>query len=158
MAQIVMIGEGTLRVGLNDIGDVVAIHDDDVELGPAYSTFQVLVVPGTAKEVSALINSQMPEIKLVFRSMAGAGEWTDQRPEEKEVWSDNGTWREIAKRPTCQANIAVKEELANALADTALAGSSKLSLVRAAVTSNVATSKDNQAEIKIATTAEAEKT
>ena len=87
MAQIVLIDTGTYREGLNSIGDIVSIHEDDVLLGPSYAGFQILAVPGTAQEVAALINSKIPETKHVFRSKVAAGEWTDKPPEEKEVWN-----------------------------------------------------------------------
>ena len=148
MAQIVLIDTGTKRE-VNNIGDIVSVHDDDVALGGSYQCFKIVKVPGTAKDAVALIDSQIPEVKRVFKSSANAGEWTDARPEEKEVWNDNGTWRELAKPPKYQANLAITEELTNSLTDKALTDSSKLSLVKASVSSNLKVMTENQAEIKI---------
>ena len=154
MAQIVLIDTGTKRE-VNNIGDIVSVHDDDVALGDSYQCFKIVKVPGTAKDAVALINSQIPEVKMVFKSSANAGEWTDAwpeadaQPEEKEVWNDNGTWRELAKPPKYQANLAITEELTNSLTDKALTDSSKLSLVKASVSSNLKVMTENQAEIKI---------
>lgn len=153
MAQIVCIDTGTLRDGINRIGDVVAIHDDDVLLGPSYSGFKILSVPGTAQEVEALMRAKLPEVKPVFRSQAGAGEWTDERPEEKEAWNDAGTWREVTERPKYQANLAITKELEGAVSDTAMTDGGKLSLIGAAVSANLATANASTTEIKIATVA-----
>lgn len=154
MAQIVMIGDGTLKSGLSYLGDVVDIYDDNVILGPAYSTFRVLTVPGTAKDVRTLINSKIPEIKTVFKSKAGAGEWTDVPPEEAEAWNDNGTWRKVERRPTHQINIAVTEELENAVADQMLSAEGKLSLIGAAATANIMVIPENRQAITIIERAE----
>ena len=149
MAQIVLIDTGTLREGLNSIGDVVSVHDDNVVLGPSYDTFKIIRVPGTAQEVIDLINSKIPVIKPVFRSKAPAGEWSDERPEEAMVWNDNGTWRMVEAPPKYQVNIAVTKELENAVADKALADTSKLSILGSASTSNLATSEANKAVMTI---------
>lgn len=63
MAQLVLIGTGTFRPGINNIGDVVSVHDDDVFLGPSYTDFNVVTVPGTAQEVFDLLSTKTPEIK-----------------------------------------------------------------------------------------------
>ena len=150
MAQIVLIDTGTYREGLNSIGDIVSIHEDDVLLGPSYAGFKVLAVPGTAQEVVDLINSKIPETKRVFRSKVGAGEWSDERPEEKEVWNDGGTWREVAARPKYQVNIALTKELESAVADQALADTSKLSFLGTVASSNIATAPANGTALTIA--------
>jgi hypothetical protein len=158
MAQIVLIDKGTLREGINEVGDVVSIHDDNVYLDPrSYGGFKVVNAPGTKEEVEARLASSLPQTKRVFRSSTPAGEWGDTPPEEAEVWNDNGTWRKVEKRPKYQINLPVTEELTNALSDRVLEAPSKLSLLGSAAQSNLAAHADNQAELKIATTtAEAE--
>ena len=150
MAQIVLIDTGTLREGLNSIGDIVSIHEDDVLLGPSYAGFKIIAVPGTAQEVVSLINSKIPVTKSVYRTKVGAGEWTDERPEEKEAWNDGGTWRAIESRPKYQVNLAVTKELESAVADKALTAGGKLSLIGAAATSNLATALVNRTALTIA--------
>lgn len=62
MAQIVCIADGTYREGLNEIGDIVSIHEDDVNLsGKAYSTFKVLTVTDLEAEEIKLTLSEIPE-------------------------------------------------------------------------------------------------
>lgn len=108
MAQIVMIAEGTVRPGLAAIGDVVSIHDDDVELsGVGYEPFKIIQVKGmTAKEVQDKIRSLMPEQTRVFKTGAEANKWGFDRPEEKQVWKDGETWRDLAILPKYQINLA----------------------------------------------------
>lgn len=49
MAQIVVIDTGSKRVN-NEIGDIVAIHEDDVELtGSGYVAFKIMRVDGMAQ-------------------------------------------------------------------------------------------------------------
>lgn len=48
-AQIVCIDTGTYHNGINNIGDIVAIHEDDVNLSSAYSTFKVIQIVGITK-------------------------------------------------------------------------------------------------------------
>ena len=57
MAKLVLIAEGTQK-GLNTIGDLVSIHDDNVELsGAGYANFRVVNLPGiTAETVETLIS------------------------------------------------------------------------------------------------------
>lgn len=145
MAQIVLIDIETYRPGLNNIGDVVSVHDDDVLLGPSYAGFSVVEVPGTAQEVVDLINAKMPERKRVFRSKAGAGEWTDERPEEAEVWNDGGEWKRIEARPKYMANLALTQATADAMKGEGLAV-----ILSGSTTANLTTKAENQTSVSIA--------
>ena len=62
MAQIVCIAKGTYREGINELGDIVSIHNDDVDLsGNAYSTFEVLQITDLeAEEIQATLQ-EIPE-------------------------------------------------------------------------------------------------
>lgn len=110
MAQIVMIAAGTLRVGVNNIGDVVDVYDDNVELDEAYRDFTVLKVSGTAAQVKAALRAKLPKFKTAHQlPLKGwtldeptAVDWSSgQRIAEQPVWSDDGgvTWKIIDKRP-----------------------------------------------------------
>lgn len=61
MAKIIMIDTGTKRNN-NNIGDIVAIHDDDVELNDSYNTFKIVEISGTAQEIKNELNTKIPEI------------------------------------------------------------------------------------------------
>lgn len=51
MIQIVCIAEGTHRENINEIGDIVSMHESDVDLtGIAYSTFEVIEIDMTMEE------------------------------------------------------------------------------------------------------------
>lgn len=65
MAKMVVIAAGTYRAGVNEIGGVIAIHDDDVELGDSYKTTEVIYVKGlTAAEVKATLEELEPDVKV----------------------------------------------------------------------------------------------
>ena len=153
MAQLVLIDTGTLRikdrVAINAIGDLVSVHDDDVSLtGPGYASFKVVKVPGTAEEVRQRLDATLPKTKYAFKSSAPAGEFGFERPEEIEVWNDNGVWRKIEKRPKYQINVAVDKELDGQLKDEVLTAESKVSLLAAKAVANVTIKTENQVEIK----------
>lgn len=153
MAQLVLIAAGTLRVkdgvAINAIGDLVSIHDDNVSLtGPGYASFTIVKVPGTAEEVRRRLDANLPEIKQAYKTNAPAGEFGFDRPEEIEVWNDNGVWRKIEKRPKYQINIAVDKELESQLVDKVLTAESKVSLLAAKAVPNVITKTENMVEIK----------
>lgn len=59
MAKIVCIDTGIFKSDINNIGDVVSIHDDDVDLsGGAYDTFKIIIIKGiTAAEIQVKFNS-----------------------------------------------------------------------------------------------------
>lgn len=109
MAQIVLIAAGTYREGINNMGDIVAIHDDDVILtGKGYEGFGIVAVKGmTGQEVWAKIQSLEPPVKTAFRTKVAAETWTLDRFEEKQVWQDGDTWRDLAKVPKYQFNLAL---------------------------------------------------
>lgn len=81
MAQIVCIKQETYKEGINKIGDIVAIHEDDVTLdGAGYLGFDIIKVEAmTAKEVQA---------KLV----------SEERT-QKEYWKKGLDWYEIKVNP-----------------------------------------------------------
>ena len=152
MAQLVLIDVGTLRVkdgvAINAIGDLVSVHDDDVSLtGPGYASFKVVKVPGTAEEVRQRLDANLPETKQAFKSSTPAGEFGFERPEEIEVWNDNGVWRKIEVRPKYQINVTVDKELEGQLKDEVLTAESKVSLLAAKAVPNVTNNKDNLVEI-----------
>ena len=51
MIQIVCIAEGTYRENINELGDIVSMHEENVDLiGNAYSTFEIIEVDMTMEE------------------------------------------------------------------------------------------------------------
>ena len=145
MADLVLIAEGTYKPGLNNIGDVVSVHDDGrVGGGVGYEGFTVVNVPGTAKEVLDRLNAEVPEQKRCFRTKTDAGVWGDEPPEEAYFWLDGTEWKKIEVRPKYQLNLLVDETLDSALKDKALTDTSKLALVGSAVKANVKELVENQ--------------
>ena len=90
------------------VGDIISIHDDDVELtGAGYLQFGIRKVKGTAKEVQDLLSGLMPEQK------------------EVKMWQNSDTleWLEIKEEPKYMFSVAdVETELDDANVETDLAG------------------------------------
>ena len=62
MAKIILIDNGTKRDN-NNIGDIVGIHDDDVELtGAGYNNFKIVKIAGKAEDVKKELDKKIPEI------------------------------------------------------------------------------------------------
>jgi len=82
------------------VGDIISIHDDDVELtGAGYLQFGIRKVKGTAKEVQDLLSGLMPEQK------------------EVKMWQNSDTleWLEIKEEPKYMFSVAdVETELDDA--------------------------------------------
>ena len=83
-----------------EVGDIISIHDDDVELtGAGYLQFGIRKVKGTAKEIKALLADLIPERK------------------EVKMWQDPDTldWLEIKDEPKYMFSVAdVETELDDA--------------------------------------------
>jgi len=96
MAKIVKIAEGTYRPGSNNIGDVVAIHDDNVELGSAYDTFEIVNIEGvTAEEVREEL--QKTAINIMETNIDGRSIFQYEK---------DGKIFEVDKRPQYAFNLA----------------------------------------------------
>ena len=104
MAQVVLIDKDTVREG-QEIGDIVSIHDDDVELtGTGYQGFKIIRVKGyTAEQLKKIIGVKVPKRDTAFNLSVG-GKWTRERPQEKEVWQNpkDDKWYWLEKRPKFQ--------------------------------------------------------
>ena len=128
MAQIVYIDEGTYREGINEIGDIVTVHDDDVKLsGAGYENFGILKVHDyTSEQVRKLIAAKIPERNVAFYSSIGE-KWTFERPQEKQVWkNEKGLWCFIEKEPKYRLTIsALSSEDINALSSKLTASTQK---------------------------------
>jgi len=86
VAQVVLIAAGTARPGICAVGDVVAIHDDDVELsGAGYTHLKVVRVQGVTAA----------DLRVMFAAIEPS------RKEENETyyWLDGATWKEIKAPP-----------------------------------------------------------
>lgn len=119
MAQIVCIDTGTVRPG-SEIGDVVAIHDDDVELsGSGYANLEIIRVAGmTAPQVRSIFGDLLPEIQEAYLSKV-ADEWTFDKPEEKFVWKNTDEkWSDLVVDPKYKVTtVSLTETNKTTLAD-----------------------------------------
>ena len=67
-AQLVCIGDGTYHVDLNHIGDIVAIHEDDVQLGgPGYNHFIVYKIKEKAAIVQTELAKKLPDTSTLTK-------------------------------------------------------------------------------------------
>ena len=152
MAQIVCIDTGTVRTG-QEIGDIVSIHDDKVELtGPGYDGFRILRVPGTAEEVKAELDKKIPKRTRCFK-LSVANTWTEEQPAEADFWQDGTEWKRIVEEPKFALNIKDLESAETTLADTKLTSAEKVASVSQLTVSKVATDAKNQTVITIKTSA-----
>lgn len=130
MAQVVLIDTGTYKDGINNIGDVVAIHEDGIiGGGVGYATFKVITIPGTKAEIDALLNAKLPIIKSL---------------EDGDYWQDGEDWKKIEEYPKYAVNIACDDELEASLKDSEISNLSKQTLVGAVATSNLKAMSENQ--------------
>jgi hypothetical protein len=86
-------------------GDVISIHEDDVELtGPGYEYADIIHVEGKKRnEVRAIFNAKVPEQKTAHK-LPVAGKW--QFMEEKPVWKhSDGKWYDLVERPKYQITV-----------------------------------------------------
>lgn len=106
MAQILLINEKGHIPGTNNIGDLVAIENDDVYLDPGHhDMFTIINVPGVKKEevqknLDALITKP-----IIMESVDLKAEIT--------CWDDKGTLRRLDKVPKYGINLAnlLKEDV-----------------------------------------------
>ncbi len=87
MAQIVLIDTGTLRKDLNEVDDIVAIHEDDALLsGRGYDCYSVIKVEGIkAQNIKDKFSAKRPET---------------QEKDGKTFWlNSEGKWCELVNDP-----------------------------------------------------------
>ena len=127
MAKIILIAQGTVRPGICEIGDIVSIHDDDVELGSAYNTFTVLSFPGLAeKQTLESFTKLKPEQSKAYKTKAESDKWSLEIPQEKQVWKNkDGLWMFLEMKPKYDFSLSslstgAKTELEDDKVDTSV--------------------------------------
>ena len=112
MAQLVCIAEGSLNPDVNELWDVVSIHDDDVKLdGSGYENAVIVKVANiTAHDLQGVFSARQPEQKQAVR-LEVTRKWTFL--EEQDVWRDAvaGMWYEIHTRPKHAMSMATISEV-----------------------------------------------
>ena len=147
MAQIVRIGEGWVRDNCK-VGDIVAIHDDNVELsGAGYENAEITKIPGvSAEEVRAKLNALTPKRAMAFKASTTA--WSFTPPEEKEVWQDaDGKWKFLSDPPKYVMNLLPDKTQETQLADTKTSTSTRLAVLESAMQDNISTNEENSTEV-----------
>jgi len=148
MAQIVCVAEGSLNLEVNELWDIVSIHDDDVKLdGSGYENAVIVKVSGvSARDLQVLFSGKQPEQKQAVR-LPATEIWSFL--EEKEVWRDSkvGRWYEVVKRHKHLMSLATISSVERSqLADestTAIVRDAILAKVKVKLTADT----DNQTEV-----------
>ena len=140
MANIVRIGPDTLRDNCQ-IGDIVAIHDDDVKLeGAGYEGFDILHIENLkAEDILSIIRQSAPEQAKAFK-LPMANTWTFEQPEEQQVWknSKDGLWYKLVEHPKYQTNLNGVTELdKTTLSDSLVASETKIAILNSKINNNV---------------------
>lgn len=150
MGKIVCISDKTFIEGLNNIGDIVSIHDDDVELsGEAYAAFKVIEIPGIKSiDIQTKLNMLIPPIQIAYKSIAVKDTWCLAPPDQQEVWDDDGIWKVLNIKPKYQANIGTltpsDEFILSSDLNTTYAN--KLAIIELKTSINLKAITDNQIE------------
>jgi len=133
MAKIVLIGP-TLVSDKAYLKDVVSIHDENVNLGPAYALFVIAHVPEyTAQQVLNVFDGIKEEVNDAYKTSAEANTWSFVEPERVKVWDDDGTWRFVEEKPKYRMNLPTTlQELAD-LEDPEVSGATKLTILQKAI-------------------------
>lgn len=95
MAKIALITEKQYRPGINEVGDIVGVFNDDHSFtAKELADFNIVQVELDKATVELI----PPQVKTVFKS--ATTEWTDIEPDTKRTWRDSsGNWNEIVKDP-----------------------------------------------------------
>jgi hypothetical protein len=150
MGNMVLIAENTYKEGSNNIGDFVDAFDDRVELGDdTYKDFNVVHIEGlTGAQIKEKIRALAPEISLAYMTITEGGKWSQTPPDQKNIWNDNGVWKEIIKMPKYPVNFGklAESDLTN-LSESIATSSAKLLLLESKAEVNMTTLSVNQVEM-----------
>ena len=97
MAQLLLISAIT-KTDNNNINDVVGVYNDTENFTvKERSKFTIATVEGTREEVAKQMESI---IGLTMAWKATTVEWSLERPEQKLLWADGESLKEVAVKPT----------------------------------------------------------
>lgn len=94
MAKIVCIDTRTLRTNC-EIGDVVSVHDDDVELGgKGYENFKIINIVGlNAEQIKQIFHTKTPEVRDVYKPIKKPAKWTFIKPDATDIDQEKIAWK-----------------------------------------------------------------
>jgi len=98
MAQLLLINKVTEVPGVREIGDLVLITEDAHKFSDLEKEkFDIIQVKGTKADYELFKEVATPKKKTLKR--LGVTGWSEEEPEEKEVWKDGEEYREIVDPP-----------------------------------------------------------
>lgn len=108
MAQALLIK--TANTALKTVGDIVGIFEDTHKFSAhELLAFDVAKIEGTREEVVAKLTAVKIPITKAYK--AESTEWSQTRPEEKEVWQDaDEKWYFLEAQPKYQWSMALLTE------------------------------------------------
>jgi len=147
MSKIVTIDILTKRDN-NNIGDIVEIHEDDVDLsGPGYAGFKIIETALSKNEIEQKLNNLLPQKAMAFRSAAPTNEWSVLIPEEKRVWKNtDGKWYFEEDPPKYNINLLLDQTDINILQNTTLSIPERLVIFDNKAKKNIAENPNNLIE------------
>jgi len=120
MAQALLIK--TANTTLKTVGDIVGIFDDTHKFSEyELSAFSVCKIEGTREEVVAKLNAIHIPMSTAYK--AETAEWSQTRPESKQVWKDTDEkWYFLEAPPKYKWSMALLEESEKTTLETATTG------------------------------------
>ena len=99
MAKFLCVNAITYREGLNNIGDIVGVFNDDHPFTPREKeAFDIIDMAGTREEVETSLPKF--EIKEVVKIIDKINDYQEFGYEDvKRVWNNSGIWQELVKDP-----------------------------------------------------------
>jgi hypothetical protein len=148
--QVVYITEDSHILGINNIGDIVSWHEDDVKLGPAYSAFGILKIGEvTVADFIGKLQSKIPIVKEVIKLPEAAPKdgWVFvDEAEVAKVYQDGNDWKRLDELPTYLAKLNIRD-ISKITDASGKAG--KLSALEGALESTVKLSSKNKTVVDV---------
>ena len=128
-----MIAEGTTR-DCNNLGDVVEVVDDNVELGDSYKHFKIVVVKGlTATQVREELQKKVLTQKMIVTEAAKL----EEDSVRKDAYLDGDDWKLLVEAPKHSVNLSIDETKEALLGDEKTVESTKLESLSVAASDNI---------------------
>ena len=134
MAQLVCIAAGTCRPGINEIGDVVDVHDDDVLLnGTGYMHFEVLQV----------YNLTGSEVRAKYEARSPKGRYNEK--EDRWEWLNpvDGKWYVLKRQPKYKFSTSTLSVADKVILSSGLSSDSQINAMLDKCTEKISADPDN---------------
>jgi hypothetical protein len=134
---------------LKKVGDLVGVFEDNhIFSDLEQSQYNIREITGfTRQEIVDWLNDNMPERQWLYR-MSVANTWTQETPEKKQAWNDNGTWRFLEVTPKYGWNFGTfTAQDAADMADPQISRATKIQLWESKIEFRFKNLPENQVEV-----------